>query len=125
VPSANSRGNRQCLVGDKWEAFRAGTKPTRNVLPGAIEALCGIGIAHEDRSKAADEFRDVDFDLIATVCDSAAEECPVWPGKGKRAHRGFPNPARAQGMDQEVMNLFRAMRDDIEYENLGLLDTHS
>jgi len=63
----------------------------------------------------------VDFDLVVTVCDSAAEECPLWLGKGKRLHRSFPDPARAEGTDEEVMKVFRAVRDAIERELIPLL----
>lgn len=112
-------------LGDHWQAFSAGTKPAGYVHPKALEALWEIGIQHEGRSKRAGEFRDVDFDLVVTVCDSAAEECPVWLGKGKRVHRGFPDPAKAEGTDDEVMKVFRAVRDDIEKEIIELLKTHS
>src|SRR3990172_7300370 len=90
-------------MGDQWEAVSAGTKPTGSVNPYALRALAEIGIAHRGRSKHADEFRDVAFDLVVTVCDSAAEECPVRLGKGKRTHLGFPDPAKATGTDEEVM----------------------
>jgi arsenate reductase len=112
-------------LGDRWEAFSAGTQPAGYVHPKALEALREIGIQHTGRSKRADEFRDVDFDLVVTVCDSAAEECPVWLGKGKRVHHSFPDPAKAEGTNEEVMNVFRAVRDDIENEMIKLLKTHS
>ncbi|HQV64601.1 MAG TPA: arsenate reductase ArsC, partial [Anaerolineales bacterium] len=69
-------------LGNTWEAVSAGTKPTGYVHPKALAVLSEIGIQHEGRSKLADEFKGVDFDLVVTVCDSAAEECPVWLGKG-------------------------------------------
>ena len=112
-------------LGDQWQAVSAGTKPTGLVHPKAIEALREIGIQHEGRSKQADEFRDVPFDLVVTVCDSAAEECPVWLGKGKRVHCGFPDPAKVQGTDEEVMGAFRAVRDDIEKQIVDVLNTYS
>ena len=96
-------------MGETWTAFSAGTKPAGYVHPKALEALAEIGIQHEGRSKRADEFREVDFDLVVTVCDSAAEECPVWLGKGKRVHHSFPDPALTDDMDD-----FREVRDDIE-----------
>jgi arsenate reductase len=108
-------------LGDTWQAFSAGTKPAGYVHPKAIAALSEIGIQHSGRSKLADEYRNVDFDLVVTVCDSAAEECPVWIGKGKRKHHSFPDPARAEGTDEEVMNIFRRVRDDIEEEMVQLL----
>jgi arsenate reductase len=103
-------------LGDKWEAVSAGTKPAGYVHPKALEALREIGIQHEGRSKLAEEFREVDFDLVVTVCDSAAEECPVWLGKGKRVHRSFPDPALTDTIDD-----FRKVRDAIEREIIPLL----
>jgi len=112
-------------LGDSWQAVSAGTKPAGYVHPKALEALREIGIHHEGRSKLADEFKGVGFDLVVTVCDSAAEECPVWLGKGKRVHHSFPDPAKAKGSDEEVMNVFRAVRDDIEKELVILLGQYS
>jgi arsenate reductase (thioredoxin) len=109
-------------LGDRWQAVSAGTKPTGYVHPKAVEALREIGIEHEGRSKRVDEFKDVRFDLVVTVCDSAAEECPVWLGKGKRTHHSFPDPAKAQGSEQEVMNAFRSVRDDIANAMIAILE---
>ena len=108
-------------MGDEWEVVSAGTKPAGYVHPSAIRALAEIGIAHQGRSKHADEFRDVPFDLVVTVCDSAAEECPVWLGPGKRVHLGFPDPAKATGTDEDVMAAFRQVRDDIAEQVPALL----
>jgi len=112
-------------LGKTWEAVSAGTKPAGYIHPKALEALREIGIQHTGRSKMLDEFKGVEFDLVVTVCDSAAEECPVWLGKGKRVHHSFPDPAKAEGTNEEVMNVFRAVRDDIEKEMVKLLKTHS
>lgn len=112
-------------LGDTWQAFSAGTKPIGYVHPRALEALSEIAIQHMGRSKRADEFRNVDFDLVVTVCDSAAEQCPVWLGKGKRTHHSFPDPARAEGTQEEIMNIFRAVRDDIDKEMIELLKAYS
>ena len=103
-------------LGERWAAVSAGTKPTGYVHPKALAALAEIGIRHNGRSKLVDEFHDVDFDLVVTVCDSAAEECPVWLGKGKKVHLGFPDPAKT-----DEMNEFRKVRDDMEREIIGLL----
>jgi arsenate reductase len=103
-------------LGDEWEAVSAGTKHAGYVHPKALEVLAEIGIQHEGRSKLADEFRSTEFDLIVTVCDSAAEECPVWLGKGKRTHHSFPDPAISDNMDD-----FRKVRDEIEIEITKLL----
>lgn len=108
-------------LGDSWEAVSAGTKPAGYVHPKALAALAEIGIQHSGRSKLADEFRGQDFDLVVTVCDSAAEECPVWLGRGKKLHHSFPDPAKAEGSDEQVMAAFRAVRDDIAREIPALL----
>lgn len=112
-------------LGDTWNAVSAGTKPAGYVHPRALEVLEEIGIRHDGRSKLADEFKGIDFDLVVTVCDSAAEECPIWLGKGKRVHHSFPDPAHAEGTDEEIMNVFRSVRDDIEKEMIELLNAHS
>ncbi len=100
-------------LGDAWEAYSAGIHPAGFVHPKAIAALAEIGIQHTGRSKLADEFRSMEFDLVVTVCDSAAEECPVWLGKGKKVHHSFRDPAKATGMDEEIMAAFRSVRDEM------------
>jgi arsenate reductase (thioredoxin) len=100
-------------LGDAREAYSAGIRPAGYVHLLAIRALSEIGIAHTGRSKHADECRDMPFDLVVTVCDDAAENCPMWLGQGKRAHLGFSDPAKATGSQEEVMAAFRAVRDDI------------
>jgi arsenate reductase (thioredoxin) len=112
-------------LGDHWQASSAGTKPAGFVHPKAIEALAEIGIAHTGYSKNVDGFRDMDFDVVVTVCDSAAEECPLWLGKGQRVHHSFPDPAKAEGTDQEIMDVFRVVRDDMEKEIAQLLNVDS
>ena len=106
-------------LGEIWRAFSAGTKPAGYVHPKVLQALSEIGIEHKGISKKADEFREVEFDLVITVCDSAAEECPVWLGKGKRTHHSFPDPALTDNIDD-----FRKVRDDIEDIMIRLLQDH-
>lgn len=103
-------------LGEQWEAVSAGTVPAGYVHPKARVALREIGIEHDGRSKLADEFRDVAFDVVITVCDSAAEECPLWLGHGRRLHHSFPDPAKSDDMAD-----FRAVRDAIERELVPLL----
>lgn len=110
---------------DEWEADSAGTQPAGYVHPMAIRVLAEIGIEHQGRSKSVDEFRGVPFDLVVTVCDSAAEECPVWLGQGQRVHLGFPDPAKATGSDEEVLTVFRAVRDDMLVRIPDLLQPYS
>ena len=103
-------------MGEEWHAVSAGTKPAGYVHPKALAALSEIGIRHEGESKHVDEFQGEDFDLVVTVCDSAAEECPVWLGRGKRIHHSFPDPALT-----DDLNDFRAVRDELEQVMLALL----
>ena len=103
---------------ETWQAFSAGIKPAGYVHHKAISVLSEIGIHYSGTSKRVDEFQDVDFDLVITVCDSAAEECPIWIGKGKRIHHSFPDPALTDNLDD-----FRTVRDDIEKVMFVLLTT--
>jgi len=107
-------------MGEVWQAVSAGTKPAGYVHPKALEALSEIGIQHRGRSKTADEFKGVDFDLVITVCDSAAEECPIWLGRGGKVNHSFPDPALT-----DDMNDFRKVRDEIEKVMIELLKSYS
>lgn len=105
-----------------WHAVSAGTNPAGYVHSKALAVLAEIGIHLEHpRSKNATEFRQVPFDLVVTVCDDAAENCPVWLGQGRRVHLGFPDPAKASGTEDEVLAVFRAVRDDIAVRVPALL----
>ena len=98
----------------EWRAHSAGTKPAGYIHPKAIQALAEIGITHSGQSKQINELHSNDFDLVVTVCDSAAEECPVWPGKaGERVHHSFVDPAKAEGNDEEQMAVFRLVRGEM------------
>jgi arsenate reductase len=108
-------------IGDHWQAFSAGTRPAGYVHPKAQAVLAEIDILHQGRSKDVSEFRDRTFDWVVTVCDSAAEECPVWLGQGRRVHLGFPDPAKATGSEAEVMAVFRQVRDDMLEKLIELL----
>ena len=107
-------------LGDTWQAFSAGTRPAGYIHLKALTALAEIGIQHTGHSKSVDEFGDANFDLVVTVCDSAAEECPLWLGKGKRLHRSFPDPAPGDDMAD-----FRAVRDQIEEQIVALLENNA
>ncbi len=109
-------------LGDRWEAFSAGSHPTGYVHELAIKALSEIGIDHQGRSKSIEEFHGLSFDLVVTLCDQAADECPVWLGRGKRVHTPFPDPAKVNGSEAEVMSAFRSIRDQIAREIPQLLE---
>jgi arsenate reductase len=100
-------------LGADWHAQSAGTRPAGYVHPLAVRALAEIGIEHRGTSKSVEEFRETPFDLAVTVCDSAAEECPLWLGPGRRVHLGYPDPGNAPGDDEARMEAFRRVRDDM------------
>jgi arsenate reductase (thioredoxin) len=109
-------------LSEQWEAQSAGTRPAGYVHPMAIQVLQEIGIVHAGHSKSVDEIRDILFDLVVTVCDSAAEECPVWLGSGRRIHMGFPDPAKATGSYEQIIAEFRSVRDSMSQEILAFLE---
>ena len=115
----------EAIVNDKlsaaWMAYSAGTKPAGYVHPLALRSLKEIGILHEGKSKNVNDFIKEDFDQVVTVCDSAAEECPLWLIPGETVHLGFPDPAKAVGTETHVMNEFRRVRNAIQEQIPQLL----
>jgi len=110
-------------MADTWQAYSAGTEPSGYVHPKALQALEEIGIQHEGHSKHINDLPTNDFDAVITVCDDAAENCPVWLGRGVRKHIGFPDPAKAEGTEEEIMAVFREVRDNIDQQVLSYLKT--
>jgi len=95
------------------EAHSAGVSPS-HVRPEAVQAIEEIGISADGlRSKSVDEFVGQEFDYVITVCDNAAENCPVFPGKTKRIHWSFEDPGAVNGTEEERLNAFRRVRDQI------------
>jgi len=111
-------------LSEDWQAFSAGVQPTGFIHPFSLRVLTEIGISHEGRSKSVDEFRNQSFDVVITLCDEAAESCPLWLGRGKRVHIGFPDPAKATGSDGEIIAVFRKIRDDITKQVLEFLRSY-
>ncbi|HEY3040652.1 MAG TPA: arsenate reductase ArsC [Pyrinomonadaceae bacterium] len=95
--------------GDRFKVYSAGSFPTGQVNPFAIQVLKDV--YHIDasaaRSKSWEEFGDLEFDFVITVCDNARESCPVWPGQPIVAHWGVPDPALAEGSDEEKLRQFK------------------
>lgn len=118
--SQMAEGIIKAQLADRFVAYSAGTRPAGYVHPQAIAALREIGIdISQHRSKSADEFKGQAFDVVITVCDDAAENCPVWLGTGQRVHIRFPDPAAAPP-DQQAQQ-FRAVRAAIQEQVLGYL----
>ncbi len=102
------------LAGDRIDVFSAGTRPSSvNRLAIAAMRERGIDISTQ-RSKHLSEYLTQPFDVVITVCDQAAEACPIFPGRAQRIHWSFPDPAAAQGSEDERLAAFRSVRDALE-----------
>ena len=122
--SQMAEGLLRAMYGDRFEAYSAGVEAT-SVDPRAVRVMLEIDIdISGQRSKSAEEFREIIFDLAITVCDRARQACPICstkpelPGKSPRArevmHRSFADPAVAGGSDEEQLGAFRRVRDEIK-----------
>jgi len=101
-------------LGETWEARSAGTKPAEAVHPVAVKAMEEVGIdISTGVPERVDIYLDQPWDLVVTVCDSARETCPVFPRPVEMLHISFPDPAGAEGTDDEIMAVFRTVRDAI------------
>jgi len=102
------------FAGDKANIYSAGIE-THGVNPRAIATMKEDGIdISKHTSNYADEYANIDFDYIITVCDNAKEACPFFPSKAKKFHYNFPDPAKATGTEEEIMAQFRAVREMIK-----------
>jgi arsenate reductase len=98
------------------EVYSAGTNPADRVHPKAVQVMNEIGIdLSSHKPKMVDEFLPQSFDYVITVCDNAKENCPLFRGDVKhRLHIGFEDPAEATGTEEEVIEVFRTIRDQIK-----------
>ena len=111
--SQMAEGLLRSLAGDRFEAYSAGTEATQ-VRPLAIAAMAELGIdIAGQRSKTLDRYLDEPFDAVITVCDQAAEVCPVFPGARRRLLWSFPDPSKATGSREEQLDVYRRVRDAI------------
>ena len=102
------------FAGDKVTVYSAGVE-THGVNPRAIQIMKedGIDISHHT-SNNINEYRDMAFDFVITVCDNAKERCPFFPSNAKKFHHNFPDPAKATGTEEHIMQQFREVRDIIK-----------
>lgn len=111
--SQMAEGLLRSMAGDRFEVASAGTETTR-VHPLAVRAMSEMGVDLTGHtSKALDRFLDQPWDHVITVCDAANEACPVFPRTGRRLHWSLPDPSRATGTDDERLEVFRRVRDEI------------
>ncbi|HYM61421.1 MAG TPA: arsenate reductase ArsC [Thermoanaerobaculia bacterium] len=110
------------VAGDRFDVFSAGTDPVA-INPGAVEVMRekGIDLSHQ-RSKGVELFLGQHFPYVITVCDSANERCPIFPGVVTRLHWSFEDPAHAAGSAAERLAVFRRVRDEIEASVLRFVD---
>lgn len=99
------------LYGDRYESYSAGVIPSQ-VNPYAIKTMEQLGVdMSSHHSKSIDEFRDMDFDYVVTVCDTAKETCPFFPGR-QVLHHSFSS-ASSEGSEEEILASFGKVRDEI------------
>ena len=111
------------IGGTRFEAFSAGTKPV-GVNPLAIEAMREIGIdISTQRSKSVAEFAGQEFATVVSVCDNAAEQCPIFPGAPQRVHWSLPDPAAVSGTEEEKLGAFRRVRNELERRILSCVNS--
>ncbi|MEJ2048527.1 MAG: arsenate reductase ArsC [Calditrichota bacterium] len=98
------------------DVYSAGTKPSDSIHPRAVQVMREVGIdISRGNPKDVNRFLNQSFDYVVTVCDNARETCPVFPGEVKRQlHIGFEDPAQATGTEEQVLELFRKVRDEIK-----------
>ena len=102
------------LLGDRTVVYSAGIE-THGLNPRAVRVMAedGVDITHHT-SNHVDEYTAVPFDYVLTVCDHANEACPIFPSTAIKLHHNFPDPAKATGTDEEIMQQFRAVRDQVK-----------
>ena len=111
--SQMAEGLLRSLAGDRFDAYSAGTEATR-VRPLAVKAMAELGIdVSRQESKTLDRYLGEPFDAVVTVCDQAAEACPVFPGAKQRLHWSFPDPSKATGTEEQQLTVYLQVRDDI------------
>ena len=97
-------------AGENANVYSAGVE-THGVNPRAISIMNEVGIDISNHtSNHVDEYANIDFDFIITVCDNAKERCPYFPSKAERFHYNFPDPAKSTGTEEEIVNEFRRVR---------------
>ena len=101
---------------DELEVFSAGVKPEERVNPNAVRVMQEIGVdISSGKPQDVNEFINDSFDYVITVCDIAKETCPVFMGDVKeQLHIGFEDPADATGTEEEILSVFKKVRDEIK-----------
>ncbi len=107
------------VLGEVWEARSAGTDPAGHVHPLAVTVMAEVGVdISGGMPEHVEAFLHQMWDLVITVCDSAHETCPVFPGPVETLHISFPDPANAEGTRAGQIEVFRTVRDQIRRQLL-------
>jgi arsenate reductase len=110
-----AEGILRAAAGDIIDVHSAGSKPAGYVHPKAIEVMKEIGIDISGHSsKHMNDFLDRNIHTVITVCGNADQACPMYPGQVNRHHWGFDDPAHATGTEEEILTVFRRVRDEIQ-----------
>jgi arsenate reductase (thioredoxin) len=110
-----AEGILRAAAGNMMEVHSAGSKPAGYVHPNAIQVLREIGIdISQHTSKHMNDFLNRNVTTVITLCGNADQACPMFPGQVNRHHWGFDDPAHATGSDEEVLTVFRSVRDQIK-----------
>lgn len=119
-----AEGYLRYFAGDKANIYSAGIE-THGVNPKAIKVMAEDHIdISKHTSNHVDEYISIPFDQVITVCDNANEACPFLPGKVERFHENFPDPAKATGTDEEIIDDFRRVRDLIKVYAATFVQQH-
>lgn len=107
--------------GDRFQIFSAGVE-AHGLNPRAVAVMGEAGVdISSHTSNLVDDYLEKDFELVITVCDHAKEVCPVLPGAKKTVHHSFEDPAKATGSEEEILNAFRRVRDEIRSYSESLI----
>jgi arsenate reductase (thioredoxin) len=110
-----AEGFLRAAAGDILDVQSAGSKPANHVHPMAIQVMREAGIdISQHRSKHLNEFLDKKVETVITVCGNAEQVCPMFPGQVNRHHWPFDDPAKAEGSNEEILKVFRRVRDEIK-----------
>jgi arsenate reductase len=122
--SQMAEGYLQHFAGHQAKVYSAGVE-THGVNPKAIQVMQEDGIdISSHTSNNVNEYRDIDFDFVITVCDHAKERCPYFPSRAKKFHHNFPDPAKATGSEEQILDSFRNVRNMIKEYCRSFIQEH-
>ncbi|HEU4575673.1 MAG TPA: arsenate reductase ArsC [Chitinophagaceae bacterium] len=122
--SQMAEGYLQHFAGHQAKVYSAGVE-THGVNPKAIQVMQEDGIdISSHTSNNVNEYRDIDFDFVITVCDHAKERCPFFPSRAKKFHHNFPDPAKATGSEEQILDSFRNVRNMIKEYCRSFIQEH-